>query len=72
EVEEDHPAVIQARALAAKHQRISPALLQRRLRVGYLKAAKILELLEAEGIVGPREEGDSRRVLAREGADEEA
>lgn len=71
-VEEGEPAVIQARALAAKHQRISPALLQRRLRVGYVKAAKILDLLEAEGIVGPREEGDSRRVLARGGTDEEA
>jgi len=71
-VEEDDPAVIQARALAGRHQRISPALLQRRLRVGYLKASKILELLEEEGIVGPREEGDSRRVLIREGAEADA
>ncbi len=71
EVDADDPAVIQARVLAAKHQRISPSMLQRRLRIGYLKAARILELLEAEGVVGPREEGDSRRVLARAGADDE-
>ena len=72
EVEEDDPVVIQARALAEKHQRVSPALLQRRLRIGYLKASRVLEILEEEGIVGPREEGDSRRVLARAGADDDA
>lgn len=71
-VEGDDPVVIQARALAGRHRRISPALLQRRLRVGYLKASKILELLEEEGVVGPREEGDSRRVLVGEGADADA
>ncbi|GIW14000.1 MAG: hypothetical protein KatS3mg062_1439 [Tepidiforma sp.] len=72
EVDAEEPAVAQARALAAKHQRVSPALLQRRLRVGYLKATKILELLEEEGVVGPREEGDSRRVLVQEGAGDDA
>jgi S-DNA-T family DNA segregation ATPase FtsK/SpoIIIE len=42
---------------------VSPSLLQRRLRIGYLKAARLIELLEQEGVVGPREEGESRKVL---------
>ncbi|MBE0608698.1 MAG: DNA translocase FtsK [Dehalococcoidia bacterium] len=64
EVEFDDPVVDRARALAIQHQRVSPSLFQRRLKVGYLKAAKIIEILEDEGIVGPREDGESRRVLA--------
>lgn len=64
DVDEDDPAYDQARELAMQHQRVSPSLFQRRLRIGYLKATKIMELLEEDGIVGPREEGESRRVLA--------
>jgi S-DNA-T family DNA segregation ATPase FtsK/SpoIIIE len=64
DVEFDDPVVDRARALAIQHQRVSPSLFQRRLKVGYLKAAKIMEILEDEGIVGPREDGESRRVLA--------
>jgi S-DNA-T family DNA segregation ATPase FtsK/SpoIIIE len=63
EVEEDDPILDRARQLAMEHQRISPSLLQRRLRVGLMKASKILDLLEDEGLVGPQEDGDSRRVL---------
>jgi len=60
----DDPVIELARALASQHQRVSPSLFQRRLRVGYVKATKLIELLEDEGIVGPREEGESRQVLA--------
>ncbi len=63
EVDFDDPVVDRARELAMQHQRISPSLLQRRLKVGALKASKIIDILEDEGIVGPREEGESRRVL---------
>lgn len=64
EVDFDDPVVDRARELALQHQRISPSLLQRRLRIGHMKASKIIEILEDEGIVGPREDGESRRVLA--------
>jgi S-DNA-T family DNA segregation ATPase FtsK/SpoIIIE len=52
-----------ARELTGQHNRVSPSLFQRRLRVGYVKACKVMERLENEGFVGPREEGESRRVL---------
>jgi len=64
EVDWDDPVVERARDLTLQHQRISPSLLQRRLKVGFLKANKIIEILEEEGLVGPREEGESRRVLS--------
>ncbi len=62
-IEEHDPVVARARDLAAEHQRVSPSLFQRRLRIGYVKACRVIDFLEEEGIVGPREEGESRRVL---------
>ena len=70
ELDSEDPVIERARALTAQHQRVSPSLFQRRLRIGYLKAAKLIELLEEEGAIGPREEGESRRVLARAPEDE--
>jgi S-DNA-T family DNA segregation ATPase FtsK/SpoIIIE len=72
DVDFDDPVVERAKELALQHQRISPSLLQRRLRVGYLKASRIIEILEDEGIVGPREDGESRRVLARAAVEDPA
>ncbi len=63
DVDTDDPVVEKARELTLQHQRVSPSLLQRRLKVGQLKANRIIEILEDEGLVGPREEGESRRVL---------
>ena len=70
DLDSEDPIVERARALTAQHQRVSPSLFQRRLRIGYLKAAKLIELLEEEGMIGPREEGESRRVLERATDDE--
>lgn len=41
----------------------SASLLQRRLRIGYARAARLLDLLEQEGIVGPEQGGKPREVL---------
>lgn len=49
--------------LVRKHRRASAALLQRRLRVSYNRAARLIDLLEQRGIVGPQEQGRSREVL---------
>ena len=63
DVEEDDPLLEDARDLAARHKRLSPSLLQRRLNVGFLKAEGLIAQLEREGVVGPRIEGESRKVL---------
>jgi S-DNA-T family DNA segregation ATPase FtsK/SpoIIIE len=62
--EGEDPMFDAARTLAAEHQRISTSMLQRRLRIGYPRAARLMDQLEDEGVVGPPESGGaSRRVL---------
>jgi S-DNA-T family DNA segregation ATPase FtsK/SpoIIIE len=53
----------QAKELAFEHNRISTSLIQRRLRLGYPRAARLMDMLEEEGIVGPNEGGGSRQVF---------
>jgi DNA segregation ATPase FtsK/SpoIIIE, S-DNA-T family len=65
-VEEDEEAddlYEEAVELVSQHSRVSASLLQRRLRIGYNRASRLMELLETEGIVGPSENGKSREVL---------
>ena len=71
EVDEDDPLLVQARQLAAQHSRVSPGLFQRRLQIGYVKACRIIDALEDEGVVGGRDEGESRRVLQAAGTADE-
>ncbi len=69
EHEEDaDPLYERAKALAAEHQRISTSMLQRRLRVGYPRAARIMDRLEEEGIVGG---GSGSREVLLDDADDE-
>ena len=56
-------ALPEAIKLVKQHQRASASLLQRRLRIGYSKAAQLIDLLEQQGVVGPAEDGRSREVL---------
>jgi S-DNA-T family DNA segregation ATPase FtsK/SpoIIIE len=52
-----------AKELAYEHNRISTSLLQRRLRIGYPRAARLMDMLEEEGVVGAAEGGGSREVI---------
>ena len=61
--EEADPLLEQARELAQEHTRISTSLLQRRLHVGYPRAARLIDQLEAERVIDTAEGGQSRRVL---------
>lgn len=53
----------QAVALVRKQQSASVSMLQRRFRIGYNRAARIVDAMEAKGIVGPSEESKPRQVL---------
>ena len=50
--------------IISKQKTCSPAILQRRLGVGYVRAGRILEQMENAGIVGP-ESGTNREVLMK-------
>ncbi len=52
-----------ARNLARSQKTLSTSLLQRRLRIGYPRAARLMDELEDLGVVGPGEPGKPRQVL---------
>jgi DNA segregation ATPase FtsK/SpoIIIE-like protein len=62
----EDPLLEKAIELAQEHSRISASMLQRRLRIGYPRAARLMDELEEAGIVGGAESGQSREVLAGE------
>jgi DNA segregation ATPase FtsK/SpoIIIE, S-DNA-T family len=51
--------------LICQHDKASASLLQRRLAVGYARAARILDQLEEAGIIGPADGSKSRDVLMK-------
>jgi len=55
----------EALRLICQHDKASASLLQRRLSVGYARAARILDQLEAEGVIGPGEGSKPRDVLVK-------
>lgn len=54
----------QAIAIVAESQKASISFLQRRLRVGYNRAARMIERMESEGIVGPADGSKGRQIYA--------
>ncbi len=57
----------EAIAVVRKYNRASISLLQRKLRIGYSRAARLMDLLEEQGVVGPEQgPGRSREVLLKE------
>ena len=48
---------------AAEQKTVSASLIQRRFRLGYPRAARIVETMETEGVVGPQQGSKPREVL---------
>ncbi|MFC1700563.1 DNA translocase FtsK 4TM domain-containing protein [Patescibacteria group bacterium] len=58
-----------AKIVVTQAGKASASLLQRRLRVGYARAARLLDILEEQGVVGPADGARPRDVYIDEGAD---
>jgi S-DNA-T family DNA segregation ATPase FtsK/SpoIIIE len=50
-------------ALVAEARQVSISMIQRRLRVGYNRAARMVEMMEREGVVTPPDGTNRREVL---------
>lgn len=61
---EQDPLYDQAVKIVVESRRASVSNVQRRLKIGYNRAARIVEAMEAAGIVGPMETNGNREVLA--------
>lgn len=62
--EEDDPLLTDAKEIILQAGKASASLLQRRLKIGYARAARILDLLEEEGFIGPADGAKPREILA--------
>jgi S-DNA-T family DNA segregation ATPase FtsK/SpoIIIE len=61
EENEDEGLIEKAVSVVRQSQRASASLLQRRLRIGYPRAARLLDQLEERGVVGPSQGGGKER-----------
>ncbi len=52
-----------------KHRRASISFVQRHLRIGYNRAARLLEIMEKKGVVSEMQSNGSRRILIDGGED---
>ena len=60
---EDEPMVVKAIDVIRRTRRASTTMIQRRLGIGYTRAARVMDILEERGIIGPVNGANAREIL---------
>jgi S-DNA-T family DNA segregation ATPase FtsK/SpoIIIE len=61
--DEDEELVVKCLEIIRQENRASTSMLQRRLKLGYTRAARVMDILEVRGIVGPKDGAKDREIL---------
>lgn len=69
--EDDDDLYEEARDIVREAGKASTSYLQRRLRIGYSRAARLIDLLEERGVIGPADGAKPREVLSGDDTSEE-
>ena len=67
---DEDPFYEEARDLVIKAGKASASYLQRRLKIGYARAARLLDILEERGVIGPGDGAKPRDILVKNEAEE--
>lgn len=62
---DEDPLYEEARQIVTEAGKASASYLQRRLRVGYARAARLLDIMEERGVIGPGEGSKAREILIK-------
>jgi S-DNA-T family DNA segregation ATPase FtsK/SpoIIIE len=68
---QEEPLYQEAKRVVLQARKASASLLQRRLRIGYARAARLIDMMEQEGVVGPAEGAKPREVFATSAPEKE-
>jgi len=71
DLEEDEELLGEAKDVILRAGKASASLLQRRLRIGYARAARVLDILEDRGFIGPADGARPREILEPGETDDE-
>ena len=61
--DDDEDLVTKCLEVVRQENRASTSMLQRRLKLGYTRAARVMDILEQRGIVGPKDGAKDREIL---------
>jgi S-DNA-T family DNA segregation ATPase FtsK/SpoIIIE len=64
--DDDDDLYEEAKDIVIEAGKASTSYLQRRLRIGYSRAARLIDILEERGVIGPADGGRPREILARD------
>lgn len=71
DLEEDEELLQEAKDVILRAGKASASLLQRRLRIGYARAARVLDILEERGFIGPSDGAKPREIIEEAWEEEE-